>query len=466
MSIDVDYLVVGGGATAMAFVDVLFHETDATMAIVDHRHVPGGHWNDAYPFVRLHQPSRFYGVPSKTLGNMRKETSGLNAGLYHLASGVEIASYYHELMEEVFIPFGRVHFYPLSTYSEDGKVVESLSERRHDINIRERLVDATYLTTNIPLTHQRNFDVADGIVCVPPNELPRRAGMHKHIQIIGGGKTAIDSITWLITQGATEDRLSWVMPRDSWFLNRATLQPGYENFDNVFGRMAVQHEICATAQSVEELCRRMEQHNIWLRIDPDIWPTMFHAATISEVELQTIREVADLVRLGHVKRINHDVVSYTEGEVKARPDTLYIDCTASAVDQNVNYREPVFGAEKIALQMIRPFQPCFSAALIAHLEVAMDNDEQRADLTRPTPMTDTVADWLDIYADGLMNSGEWARNEEVFKWMRGCRLNAFNDIVAGVSSDDTEKHAVFKKLGELGPPAVKNLKRLAATARG
>jgi cation diffusion facilitator CzcD-associated flavoprotein CzcO len=53
-----DYLVVGAGATAMAFVDTLLSEdADATVVMVDRRQRPGGHWNDAYACVRLHQPS-------------------------------------------------------------------------------------------------------------------------------------------------------------------------------------------------------------------------------------------------------------------------------------------------------------------------------------------------------------------------------------------------------------------------
>ena len=45
-TIDVDYLIVGGGAVGMAFADSLLTETTATMAIVDRHHRPGGHWND------------------------------------------------------------------------------------------------------------------------------------------------------------------------------------------------------------------------------------------------------------------------------------------------------------------------------------------------------------------------------------------------------------------------------------
>ena len=66
-----DYLISGAGATALSFLDVLLAETDATVVIVDRRDAPGGHWNDAYPFVRLHQSASFYGVNSRPLGTPR-----------------------------------------------------------------------------------------------------------------------------------------------------------------------------------------------------------------------------------------------------------------------------------------------------------------------------------------------------------------------------------------------------------
>ena len=52
-----DYLVVGSGAVGLAFADTLLAETDAYITIVDRHGKPGGHWNDAYSFVALHQPS-------------------------------------------------------------------------------------------------------------------------------------------------------------------------------------------------------------------------------------------------------------------------------------------------------------------------------------------------------------------------------------------------------------------------
>jgi len=67
--IETDYLVIGAGAMAMAFVDTLLKETNARIVMVDRHDRAGGHWNDAYPFVRLHQPSTCYGVNSRELGS-------------------------------------------------------------------------------------------------------------------------------------------------------------------------------------------------------------------------------------------------------------------------------------------------------------------------------------------------------------------------------------------------------------
>ena len=78
-----DYLIIGCGASSLSFLDTMLVETDATFVIVDKRDAPGGHWNDAYPFVRLHQPSRYYGVASRPLGrwydigNQRNKTDPL-----------------------------------------------------------------------------------------------------------------------------------------------------------------------------------------------------------------------------------------------------------------------------------------------------------------------------------------------------------------------------------------------------
>src|SRR5262249_34546057 len=114
--LEADYLVVGAGAMGMAFTDALVSATDATVVVVDRGHAPGGHWNTAYPFVRLHQPSAFYGVNSRRLGTDMIDTDGWNEGLFELASGSEVCAYFDQVMRQHLLPTGRVSYYPMSEY--------------------------------------------------------------------------------------------------------------------------------------------------------------------------------------------------------------------------------------------------------------------------------------------------------------------------------------------------------------
>jgi cation diffusion facilitator CzcD-associated flavoprotein CzcO len=107
-TITADYLVVGAGAMGMAFVDTLLSDTQATIVMVDRYARPGGHWTIAYPFVRLHQPSAFYGVNSRPLGEDKVDQVGWNKGLAELATVDEVCGYFSIVMHQTFLPSGRV----------------------------------------------------------------------------------------------------------------------------------------------------------------------------------------------------------------------------------------------------------------------------------------------------------------------------------------------------------------------
>src|ERR1700759_3595345 len=111
--IECDYMIIGAGASAMAFADELLTHSTASIVMVDRRDSPGGHWNDAYPFVRLHQPSDYYGVNSRELSQHVKYASGMNKGLYNLASGPEVLAYFDQVMQQRFLPSGRVQYFPM-----------------------------------------------------------------------------------------------------------------------------------------------------------------------------------------------------------------------------------------------------------------------------------------------------------------------------------------------------------------
>lgn len=458
---ETDYLVKGAGASAMAFVDVMLRESDATFTIVDMRHAPGGHWNDAYSFVRLHQPSAYYGVSSRQLGRELKDETGFNKGLYELASGVEVTNYFHQVMRDDFLPSGRVNYYPMSEVVGEGEIVSLLSGERRRITVKRKLVDATILQTSVPLTHTRGFTTAEGVVCIPPNDLTRLAVNYRRFTVLGAGKTGIDSVLWLLSNGVAPEAISWVVPRDPWMLNRANTQPGQEFFGQMVGGMATQYEIAATASSIRELCERMEAAGRWLRLDCDLWPTMFHAAIVSLAELDQLRRIRNVIRMGRVQRINPDCIVLDGGDSLSDSSTLYIDCTARALAHNVGNQTPVFSPGRIALQMIRQFQPTFSAALIGHLEAGVADEAVKRKLTNPVPMTDTVEDWVKGQVASLSNQFGWSSDDKTKAWLARCRLDAFRATTMQVPEADAEKQDILQRLRANALPALQNLQRLA-----
>src|ERR1700694_5857169 len=172
-AIEADYLVVGAGAMGMAFVDSLVSETDASVVVVDRNDQPGGHWTTAYPFVRLHQPSAYYGVNSRSLGSDTIDHGGLNAGYYELATGAEVCAYFDAVMRQQLQPTGRVTYLPMSEYLGDGRVRMLSGD---EIEVTARRVVTTHVNIVVPSMRPPSYALAPGVDCVPPNEMPRCSG--------------------------------------------------------------------------------------------------------------------------------------------------------------------------------------------------------------------------------------------------------------------------------------------------
>ena len=176
----------------MAFVDVLLSETDADIVIVDKYAKPGGHWNLAYPFVTLHQPSQFYGVSSKELSRGELDKVGLNKGLFDLATGAEVSAYYDEVMRDTFLASGRVRYFPLCEYQGDHKFSSIITGDNYEVAVNRKLINAAFHTANVPSAHTPNFTIDDGVNFMPLNDLPTITTPPEGFVVIGGGKTGID----------------------------------------------------------------------------------------------------------------------------------------------------------------------------------------------------------------------------------------------------------------------------------
>lgn len=216
-SVDTDYLVVGAGAVGMAFTDTLIDHADVHVTLVDRRHAAGGHWQDAYPFVQLHQASVFYGVASTVLGTGAVQRDGPEVGLQERARRSEIQHYYDVILHRRFLATGRVTFLGGSDHHTDGDshlVTSRVSGETTRVNVRRRVVDAAYLSPKIPATTPPPFGVADKVRVLAVNQLPSLAESASSYVIVGSGKTATDGIVWLLANGVDHDRIVWVRPRD------------------------------------------------------------------------------------------------------------------------------------------------------------------------------------------------------------------------------------------------------------
>ncbi len=447
----------------MAFVDTMLSETDASFIVVDRHHMPGGHWNDAYPFVRLHQPSAFYGVASTELGSNRIDETGSNQGFYELASGAEVSAYFEKVMRERFLPSGRVRYFPMCDYIGEGRFRSLMSSAEYGVSIREKTVDGTFFNTSVPSTHERKFSVDAGVNCIAPNELPRQAANHDRFTILGGGKTGMDAGVWLLEAGADADAIRWVCPRDSWLINRETTQPGAAFAKQAARGFAAQLEAMKVATSVDELFERLESAGVMMRIDPSVKPTMFHYATVSGGEVDQLRRIDDVVRQGHVTRVSADKLFMQNDEiVPAAPNTLYIDCTATAVQFTGAKTVPVFAGDRITLQAIRAPLVTISAALTAFVEARFDDEAEKNLFCTPVELADTPAEWARSFLANMTNQNRWSREPQIRDWLARCRLDPSRDMAGDARRPDPAHATISKNIRENMMPALANLQKLLA----
>lgn len=443
--LEVDYLIKGAGATSMAFADVILSETNATMAIVDRYHRPGGHWNHAYPFVRLHQPSRAYGIPSRMLGSGEKDEAGPNEGFYELASGQEVLSHFDLAMNERFLPSGRVHYFPMSDLADDGTVTRLLSGEQVTVRGR-KLVDGTHSKMEIPSLKKPAYEVSPEVTCVPLNDLPRITRPYAGYVIIGAGKTAMDACIWLLENGADPESIRWVMPRDFWLLNRDTFQPGSEFFELAVKSIADQAEALANAASLDELLLDLESRGNIFRIDPAVMPRGYHCATVSKAELERLRSIRNIVRMGHVTRIEPDKVVLEQGSIPSGPDVLHVDCSARGIPRLPS--KPIFEGDRITLQFVRFCQPTFSAAMIGHVEATVEGEAEKNSLCPPQAIPDTPRDYVEVMRTEFKTRMTWAQHPELGAWMAKCRLDIYQ--------------AQFTTMGQECPEAIPHFQRYMA----
>jgi len=455
--LEADYLVVGAGAAGMAFTDALIADADVSVVMVDRRHGVGGHWLDAYPFVRLHQASAFYGVASTLLGQERLQQEGPEAGLHERARAPEICAYFDRVLRERMIPSGKVTLYPGCEYLGDREFVSRLSGKRYAVRPTARVVDAHYLAPQIPSRTPAPFGTSDDVRVVTVNDLVQLDEAPPQYVIVGSGKTATDACIWLMERGVDPDAICWVRPRDPWMLNRAVVQPDPAIF---IGMAADVLGIAAGAASADEMFLGMEEAGVMLRIDRSVTPTMAKTPTLATWELEQLRTIENVVRLGHIQHATRGRLVLDDGEVEVANEAVVVHCAAPGLVYPPLV--PIWREEAITLQPVRSGFPCFGAAIAGHVEATRDGEEEKNRLCPPSPLPNTTPDWARMQVLGSRASMSFASDPELKAWADQTSLNPARippDLV-----DSAEVGAAVERFRANLGPGLARMEQLAGMA--
>jgi len=404
--IETDYLIIGAGAMAMAFADeILRNDPKAELTFIERRARPGGHWNDAYSYVKLHQPAIAYGINSLELSEDSSDLSSLP----------QILAYFERAIKR-FKKTGRVKFLFKSEYQGNGQVSSLMDPSLvTTFGVRRKVVDSTYMRVEVPSTHPPAYEVEDGVVLVAPNALSNLEQAYEKYVIIGAGKTGMDAILFLLDNGVDPNRIQWIISNDMWIWAREPLIPG-----NVGRVLLDQAQALIDSDNLEEAYLRLEKAGQIFRLNNKIIPTKWRCATVSRPEYQQLLSINDVVRQGRVQRVKTNQISFENGHQLALSDrVLVVNCSANGLAK----REPkkVFQNGLITLQSVLMCQQVFSAGIIGKLETKQLSDFERNRVCQAIPHPESVADLPHCLVQTFENMVEG--NRKIPFWFWKARLN-------------------------------------------
>ena len=405
MILETDYLVVGAGAMGMAFADTILKEQpNSNITLVDQRSAPGGHWLDAYPYVRLHQPASFYGVNSEKL----ETHSG------DLSSKQEILAYYSRVLYRM-ENAGRVKFFGMTEHTGNGTVRSIVDpNKKIKFRIKKRLVDSTYMKVEVPSTTRPNFEVSKNVNLVPPNHLFSLSAGYDRYNIVGAGKTAVDAICFLVDSGVPKEKIYWFVSQDSWFWNREIVQPPLVGRAFLALLNAVNNNRLADEAFVD-----LEKIGNVFRLDKDIRPTKWKCATISNKELETVRNIQNVIRKGRVKKVTNNNIFLERGKERNTEMSITVNCSACGLASRPEKK--IFSENSIILQSTMMCQQVFSASIIAKIESSNLAVGEKNALVSPVSHPELVDDLPQCLFQSFKNLDQVNRKFPV--WMRTARLN-------------------------------------------
>jgi hypothetical protein len=215
------------------------------------------------------------------------------------------------------------------------------------------------------------------------------------------------------------------MPRDSWILNRAYFQPD-GGVVGTFEGIVRELEAAAESESVEEFFLRLEAGEMVFRVNRAVTPTMFKGATASAGEIEQLQRIENVVRLGHVRRIDLDSITLDGGSIPTSPGNLHVHCATGGLADGPP--KPIFTDDELTLQVITRLSLSLSASLIGFVEASDRTTAEKNELLVPNPWPHTPFDWLRHILTGVRTEMGWGNAPELQQWLDASRLNLMRGL--------------------------------------
>ena len=240
-------------------------------------------------------------------------------------------------------------------------------------------------------------------------------------------------------------------------MNRRFLQPR-TLLPDLYRGMAIQLEAMAHATSVADLFARLEAAGFFLRIDAGVAPTMVRGAVISESERGLLRRIDDVVRLGHVRRIERDQNVLDEGRVPTTERTLHVHCASSGLKRPP--LRPIFETGRVTVQPFRWGFVSYQFAMLGVVEATVESDEEKNRLCPPINYWDTNTDYLVAFLAGLTNDRARAAYPAIANWAQETRLIPLGGLA--LHRDAASVIDSRERIKRFGAEAENNLVKLIA----
>jgi hypothetical protein len=365
------------------------------------------------------------------------------------------------VLDEDMLPSGRVRFLGMSDHrgeDEDGHHVVSLLDGRETVvKVRRKVVDATYVQSEIPSRHTPSYPADPHVRLIPPNALVDLADPADRFTVIGAGKTALDTCGWLLDSGVDPDRIRWIRSRDPWLFDRAFMQP-LELVGSYMQLQARWVEAAALAEDGPDLARRLEDAGVFVRVDPAVEPLAFRGATISVREVEALRRIDHVVRARRITSITSDALRTDAGDLETRPGEVFVDCTAAGVPAPA--RRPVFHPGGVTIQYVTIGIVPWSAATIGVVEAVAGDDDEKNRLCPPLVFSGQAADLLELAHTGMNGLMARSAHPTIAAWTDRSRLNPAKG--AAERLDDPVVAEAFGAMATHIGAALQNLARRTA----